>query len=139
MNATENAWLDPQGRLISSPRITALASHEVFAFGSNGAGRHRGGAAQLAHQRFGAVWGEGHGMHGQTYAIDTMSGREVMFGEIATFLEFAHAHPELTFLVTEVECGIAGYAPRDVAPTFFVAPDNVALPASFVSSYRGAQ
>ena len=43
-------------------------------FGSNLAGAHGGGAARLAYNRFGAVWGEGVGLHGKTYAIPTMQG-----------------------------------------------------------------
>lgn len=131
MNGQQNAWVDRTGRLISSPKIRALNASEVFVFGSNGAGHHGGGAARFAHEHFGAVWGEGHGLHGQSYAIDTMSGRQVMFGEIQAFLAFAAVHSELTFLVTEVGCGIAGYRPADVAPAFAGATGNVALPASF--------
>lgn len=130
-NGKQNSWVDRSGRLISSPRITTLGPNEVFVFGSNSTGHHGGGAARFAHEHFGAVWGEGHGLHGQSYAIDTMSGRETMVDEIAAFLAFARAHPELTFLVTEVGCGIAGYRPEDVAPAFSGASSNVALPASF--------
>ena len=53
-------------------RITSLAENEIFVFGSNLAGAHGGGAARLAYERFGAVWGEGVGLRGQTYAIPTM-------------------------------------------------------------------
>lgn len=55
-------------------RITELKSNEIFVFGSNLAGAHGGGAAQLACNRFGAVWGEGVGLQGQSYAIPTMQG-----------------------------------------------------------------
>jgi len=128
----DNFTIDAAGRLVSAPRITDLAPGEVFVFGSNAAGQHASGAAGTARERFGAVWGEGHGLHGQSYAIDTMSGPGATAREIAAFLEFARAHPELTFLVTEVGCGIAGYTPDEVAPHFRGAPPNVALPAAFV-------
>ena len=110
--------------------VVRLAPDEVFVFGSNAAGRHAGGAARAA-MAFGAVWGEGHGLHGQTYAIDTMSGPEVLAAEAATFTSFAAQHPELTFLLTPVGCGIAGYAEAEVAPLFASAPSNVILPESF--------
>ncbi len=139
MNSKQNAWVDRAGRLISSPRITTLDPGEVFVFGSNGAGHHGGGAARFAHEHFGAVWGEGHGLHGQSYAIDTMSGRQVMLGEIQAFLAFAAVHTELTFLVTEIGCGIAGYSPEDVAPAFAGATGNVALPASFAELLQDAR
>lgn len=38
-------------------RITELKPNEVFVFGSNLAGAHAGGAARIAMERFGAVWG----------------------------------------------------------------------------------
>ena len=138
MTDEQSAWVDRTGRLISSAKITSLAANEVFVFGSNGAGHHGGGAASFALEHFGAVWGEGHGLHGQSYAIDTMSGRQVMLGEIQAFLAFAVVHPELTFLVTEIGCGIAGYRPEDVAPAFAGATGNVALPESFAELLQDA-
>ena len=38
-------------------RITELKSNEIFLSGSNLAGAHGGGAARLAYERFGAIWG----------------------------------------------------------------------------------
>ena len=128
-----NTSSSPSGRLISSDRITTLAPGEVFVFGSNARGAHGGGAARYAMDHFGAVHGQGHGLQGQSYAIDTMSGLDAMALDIAQFLTFAAAHPELTFLVTEIGCGIAGYTPAQVAPHFASAPSNVALPASFAA------
>lgn len=113
--------------------IESLEPHEVFVFGSNAAGLHGGGAARTAHEKSGAVWGEGHGLHGQSYAIDTMSGLNEMAHEVATFLKVAAEHPELRFLVTEIGCGIAGYTPAEIAPMFASAPANVVLPESFAA------
>ncbi|WP_166877401.1 hypothetical protein [Salinibacterium sp. ZJ450] len=113
-------------------RIDRLEPNEVFVFGSNAAGMHAGGAARTAHQKFGAVWGEGHGLHGQSYAIDTMSGLNEIGREVATFLDFARQHPELRFLVTEIGCGIAGYTPAQIGPLFTDVPQNVILPESFL-------
>lgn len=55
-------------------RITELKQNEIFVFGSNLAGSHGGGAARLAYNRFGAIWGQGVGLQGQSYAIPTMQG-----------------------------------------------------------------
>lgn len=55
-------------------KITKLAPDEIFVFGSNLAGRHGGGAALTAMQHFGAEWGKGEGIQGQSYAIPTMQG-----------------------------------------------------------------
>ena len=47
---------------VKTPRhITHLSKCEVFVFGSNLAGHHRGGAARMAHELFGAEWGVGSG------------------------------------------------------------------------------
>lgn len=111
--------------------ITALSPNEVFVFGSNADGQHGAGAALLAWEKFGAEWGEGHGLHGQSYGIDTMSGLPVIEREVAEFLEFAAAHPHLRFLVTAIGCGIAGYHPHEIAPLFAGSPANVVLPDRF--------
>ena len=130
--SSPNVSTHPSGRSLSGSRITALEDGEVFVFGSNAAGKHRGGAARIAVDRFGAVYGEGHGLHGQSYAIDTMSGLGVIESEVQSFLGFAWQHPELTFLVTELGTGIAGYKSHQIAPLFAGAPENVALPEGFV-------
>lgn len=54
--------------------IESLGQDEVFVFGSNLAGHHSGGAARTAMERFGARWGVGEGIQGQSYAIPTMQG-----------------------------------------------------------------
>lgn len=112
-------------------QITALKANEVFVFGSNAAGLHHAGAAAAAHRHFGAVWGEGEGLRGQSYALPTMEGLQAFRGAVARFLTFATDHPELRFLVTKVGCGIAGYTPEQVAPWFAGAPANVVLPVEF--------
>ena len=117
--------------------ITELKDNEVFVFGSNLGGFHGGGAARVAHQRFGAVWGQGVGLQGQSYAIPTMQGGvETIKPYVDEFIEFAKAHPELTFLVTPIGCGIAGFTTDEIAPLFLPALDidNILLPKSFVTA-----
>ena len=111
--------------------ITELGPNEIFVFGSNGQGAHMGGAAATAVNKFGAVMGQAEGLQGQSYAIDTMDDVEVMKEQIERFLEFAAKRPELTFYVTEIGCGIAGYTPDQIAPFFEKATYNVILPDSF--------
>ncbi len=113
--------------------ITELAQGEVFVFGSNGSGAHGGGAARTAYERFGAVWGQGHGLHGRSYAIDTMSGWDALVADVRDFLAFASEHEELTFLVTALGTGIAGWDVAEVAPLFADAPENVLLPGTFAA------
>ena len=61
-------------RAYTPDRISELKENEIFVFGSNLTGAHGDGAARLAYNRYGAVWGEGVGLHGQTYAIPTIQG-----------------------------------------------------------------
>ena len=114
--------------------ITKLQPDEIFVFGSNLAGMHGGGAARLAYQRFGAVWGQGVGLQGQSYAIPTMQGGvETIQPYVDEFIEFAKQHPQLKFLVTEIGCGIAGFSPSEIAPLFEQAREvkNIYLPERF--------
>ena len=111
--------------------ITALDENEIFVFGSNGSGAHLGGAAATAARKFGAIMGQAEGLQGQSYAIDTMDGPDVMREQINRFIDFAAKHPELTFYVTEIGCGIAGYTAEQVGPLFEKAGYNVILPDSF--------
>ncbi len=115
--------------------ITDLKPNEIFVFGSNLAGMHRGGAARVAMNRFGAIWGQGVGLQGQSYAIPTMQGGvDTIRPYVDEFIGFAKAHPEYTFLVTPIGCGIAGFTPESIAPLFSPALDvpNILLPESFV-------
>ncbi|MBQ3325243.1 MAG: hypothetical protein IJG81_10435 [Muribaculaceae bacterium] len=115
--------------------ITELQPNEIFVFGSNLQGMHAGGAARVAYNKFGAVWGNGVGLQGQSYAIPTMHGGvEAIKPYTDEFIKFAAQHPELTFLVTRIGCGIAGFADKEIAPLFAGALDspNVILPQSFV-------
>lgn len=124
---------------ISPAYITELAPDEIFVFGSNLAGSHGGGAALLAHQKFGAVWGVGAGLSGQTYGIPTMhGGLEKIKPYVDQFLLFAKMHPELKFLVTEIGCGIAGFAVEEIAPLFepAITLKNVYLPQRFLDLYE---
>ena len=123
-------------RRFTPEMITHLAENEIFVFGSNLAGSHGGGAARLAHKRFGAVWGLGVGLQGQCYAIPTMHGGvDVIKPYFDQFIEFASTHREYIFLVTKIGCGIAGFKDKDIAPLFAAAIgiENVILPESFVN------
>lgn len=127
----------PFARVFNAPSadtIARLKPQEVFVFGSNLAGHHAGGAARAALNRFGAVWGKGVGLQGQSYAIPTMQGGvDTIEPYVREFADFAAAHPELTFLVTRIGCGIAGFRDEEIAPLFAhaAALPNVRLPLSF--------
>ena len=119
---------------VTPDRIDGLAPNQIFVFGSNLQGAHGGGAARLAHERFGAVWGQGVGLQGRSYAIPTMQGGvETIKPYVDQFIVFADQHPEMTFLVTRIGCGVAGFTPMEIAPLFAgaVALPNVFLPRDF--------
>ena len=100
-----------------------LKPNEIFVFGSNLAGAHGGGAARLAYERFGAIWGQGVGLQGQSYAIPTMQGGvETIKPYVDEFIRFAKQH-----------CGIAGFKVDEIAPLFYHAIDseNIVLPKEF--------
>lgn len=123
-------------RRFTPKMITNLGENEIFVFGSNLAGSHGGGAARLAYNRFGAVWGQGVGLQGQCYAIPTMQGGvDTIRPYVDEFIAFAQQHTELIFLVTKIGCGIAGFNDKDIAPLFTAAlnVENIILPESFVS------
>ena len=115
--------------------ITELKENEIFVFGSNLEGMHGGGAARLAYEKFGAIWGQGVGLQGQSYGIPTMHGGvDAIKPYVDEFIEFAKSHPEMTFLVTRIGCGIAGFRDEEIAPLFqeCIELENVLLPRSFM-------
>ncbi len=120
-------------------RITKLPPNHIFVFGSNLAGIHGKGAAKDAVKYFGAQRGIGAGLCGRSYAIPTKNhhaddkGMDLddMSFYIDMFLACAKRHPELTFIVTPIGCGLAGYKPSDIAPLFHISLPNVILPEEF--------
>ena len=119
--------------------IRFLFGNEVFVFGSNRAGRHGRGAAKLA-VKFGAVMGKGEGYYGRTYGIPTKDRKlkVLTLGEIELainrFIKHAKKNPDMSFQVTEIGCGLAGYKPKHIAPFFkeSLELENVKLPKRFL-------
>lgn len=110
------------------------APDTIFVFGSNLAGRHGGGAAAKALADYGAVWGLGEGMQGRSYAIPTKDHVietlpiEEVARHVRRFIHAAAARPDLTFVVTRIGCGLAGFTDGQIAPMFADAPPNCELP-----------
>ena len=133
--------------------IEDLHPSEVFVFGSNAAGNHYGGAARLAFDKFGAVWGVGEGLRGNSYAIPTLnSNMTVVSGgslrySLKEFLRVVECNPGYTFLLTKIGCGIAGWSVETVARIFWEVasefykgewhayvgglPENLVIPVEF--------
>lgn len=115
--------------------VTELSMCEVFVFGSNLEGCHGGGAARIAYERFGAVWGQGVGPQGKSYAIPTMHGPiSSIKPYVDDFIEYAKQHPYNRFLLTRIGCGIAGFKDKEMAPLFAEVLDipNVSIPKEWL-------
>lgn len=107
---------------------------KIFVFGSNLAGRHGRGAALTALKQWGAEYGVGRGRTGMAYALPTkdralapLSLRQIKYN-VDEFIAYAMSELDLTFIVTKVGCGLAGYSEDDIAPMFARAPENCQLP-----------
>lgn len=112
---------------------------ETFVFGSNLAGRHGKGAALVAREQFGAVYGQGEGPQGRSYAIASKDGRPgtpPLTDKAATlsltqikegvdrFIEYANSHPGEQFFLPRIGCALAAHSDADIAPMFDMAPAN---------------
>lgn len=115
--------------------ITKLGRDDIFVFGSNLEGHHDGGAARVALERFGAIYGQGVGIQGHSYAIPTMfDSVDKIKPYVDDFLDLAYEWDQNTFYVTRIGCGIAGFTDEEIGPLFAAAIDsyNVVLPQSFI-------
>lgn len=114
-----------------------MNNKKIFVFGSNLAGRHGKGAALTAYRTHGAIYGQGVGLQGESYAIPTKDEdiktlplhKIKQYVEI--FIKFAKLNPEMKFEVTRIGCGLAGYDDQDIAPLFRNAPSNCILPVGW--------
>lgn len=103
---------------------------EIFVFGSNLAGRHGAGAAYDAMRFYGAILYQGEGLQGRSYALPTKDARirtlplEKIEAHVKEFKDFARSRPDLTFFVTPVGCGLAGYKRAQIKPFFRDMPEN---------------
>lgn len=107
---------------------------EIFVFGSNLAGKHGKGAAKTALDKHGAVYGQGQGWQGNSYAIPTkdthlktLSLQHIKLN-VASFIEFTKLNIERKYFLTRIGCGLAGYKDSDIAPMFKETLKNVRKP-----------
>jgi len=107
--------------------IEKLEPNQVFVFGSNLAGRHGAGAARVALEKFGAKYGIGEGLQGQSYAFPTLDSYfrkvPVLTLKMAVYnlYQTCHLNPDKEFLLTKVGCGIAGFD-EDYMKSLFYEP-----------------
>jgi len=125
--------------MYTQEKIESLGQNEIIVVGTNMAGAHLGGAARHAFERFGLAMGVGEGLSGQSYAFPTLnkdfSPRTLpqIRDSVMNLYECALAHPDKTFLVTKVGCGIAGFTAEEMRSCFvdYDKPDNIILPIEF--------
>ena len=120
-------------------KIVSLRNNQIFVFGTNKYGSQKHGAAGLAAKSFGARVGVKNGRTGNSYALPTMDCTlEELGAAIQQFEQYARENKELTFLVTPIGCGHAGFKEEQVAPYFkgCIALNNVMLPEQFIRFFR---
>lgn len=130
-------------RCTVSENINYIQPDRIFVFGSNLAGRHGAGAARIAMKNFGAIYGLGYGLSGQSFAIPTKDHniQTLPLTEIEKYIKQfcleAANHPDKIFLVTQIGCGLAGYKPYQIAPLFRgIMPENVRLPSAWEDFFK---
>lgn len=108
-----------------------LSDRLIFVFGSNESGRHGAGAARHAHDYCGAIYGKAVGLQGRSYAIPTKDASirntlpiEQIKVYVDEFLAFARLHRDMSFQITPIGCGLAGYQQEEIKPLFDGMPDN---------------
>jgi hypothetical protein len=148
------------GKWWSGKSITALDTDQIFVFGSNPEGRHGLGAAKQA-MKFGAKYGKGRGLHGQTYALVTKNltagfkepdtgfeytregkcsvplyGSGSIWDNIGELYDCARENPKKKFLITyqRGSRGLNGYCMERVFGAFTnrEVPKNIYFHKSFV-------
>jgi hypothetical protein len=103
---------------------TLPKGEEIFVFGSNEAGRHGAGAARIAMRNFGARYGIGIGLVGQSYAVPTKDvnlqtlSKKSIRRYVREFREHTKRNKHETYFITRLGCGLAGYDDVDIAPLF---------------------
>lgn len=124
--------------------ILELKSNQVFVFGSNTEGRHGKGAALVAKEKFGAIYGQAEGLQGMSYAIITKDltkkvhpsrTLEQIQNQIKELYEFAITNPDKEFLIAYKASGanLNAYSPIEMAEMFgyMEIPENIIFEKSF--------
>lgn len=121
--------------------ITSLPENNIFVWGSNQYGINGAGSALAAVKYFGAKNGCPIGLVGQSYGIVTKSFNDVEITlqdikhQIQVLYSFAKLRPDLTFWVTKIGCGLAGFTIDDITALFIslsrTKPNNIILPKEF--------
>jgi hypothetical protein len=123
--------------------LTELPPEGIFVYGCNTQGRHGAGAAKVAYDKFGAVYGK-IGWQGQSYGIVTKNLRkkthpsisiQEIVDQIDSLYGIATMHPKLDFYVAYSGTGtnLNYYTPNQMARMFACRyiPENMVFEESF--------
>lgn len=121
--------------------IKELSPSSIFVYGSNQFNIAGAGSAKMAVESFGAIYKDvPMGLCGQSYGIVTASFTELhvslefIKSQIDVLYYFALLRQDLTFYVTKIGCGIAGFMIEEIGEIFkgmVFKPTNVILPIEF--------
>lgn len=62
--------------------IENLNIDQIFVFGSNNQGKHGNGTAKIALDKYGAIYGQGHGLQGNSYGLVTKNLKKGYYDNI---------------------------------------------------------
>lgn len=118
-----------------------MGENDIFIFGSNTEGIHGAGAAKVAVNDYGAIYGQAKGLQRNSYAIvtkDLKKGNrsidiEYIQEQINDLFIFCVENTDKTFWMTKIGCGLGGFEISDIAPLFAnkIIPKNLILPKEF--------
>lgn len=127
-------------------------ANTIFVFGSNPEGRHDAGAAKVAREKFGAVYGQGEGLQGNAYALPTKdlrvkennSLRSISEGQIIESIkklyDTARQNPDKQFKVAyrnTTTASLNGYTGLEMIDMFLKAgsiPSNIVFSKEWVDT-----
>ena len=127
-------------------------ANTIFVFGSNPEGRHSAGAAKIAREQFGAIYGQGEGLQGNAYALPTKDLRVTennglrsiseaqIIENIKKLYETARQNPDKQFKIAyrnTDEASLNGYTGLEMIDMFLKAgsiPSNIVFSKEWVDT-----
>ena len=124
----------------------------IFVFGSNIEGRHGAGAAKVAREQFGAIYGQGEGLQGNAYALPTKDlrakenrglrsiSKEDIVESIKKLYETARKYPVKMFKIAyrnTHSTSLNGYTGLEMIDMFLEAgpiPDNIIFSKEWINT-----
>lgn len=127
-------------------------ANTIFVFGSNPEGRHGAGAAKIARNQFGAIYGQGEGLQGNAYALPTKDlrvkenrglrsiSKEDIIKSIKKLYETARQYSDKQFKIAyrnTYSASLNGYTGLEMIDMFLEAgpiPDNIIFSKEWIDT-----